>query len=231
MEFIQDHIIELTLLQLIFINVFGYLYSRLIVTKSIFKHRSIQNSKRTDLKYLNSHLYLFIINVFTLMFFVFIGLYFFDTYIIDHSKSFSPFTPLFLLIILFFDDTFFYFLHRLMHENKYIYNKVHKIHHRANSPIPIDYIYVHPLEWMSGFIGPFIGILALGGVDIYTFWLYLFFRNFHELAIHSGIVTSRFSNIVPFYGTNEHHDLHHAKRNGNYASTFIVWDKVFKTKF
>ena len=135
-----------------------------------------------------------------------------------------------LFVILLFDDTFFYFLHRLMHENKYIYKKIHKIHHRANSPIPIDYLYVHPLEWMSGFIGPFIGILLLGGVSIYAFWLYLIVRNFHELDIHSGLKSSFLNRSLPFSGTNEHHDLHHAKRDWNYSSTFTLWDTIFRTK-
>ena len=135
-----------------------------------------------------------------------------------------------LFIILIFDDTFFYFLHRSMHENKYIYKKIHKIHHRANSPMPIDYLYVHPLEWMSGFIGPFIGILLLGGVSIYVFWLYLIVRNLHELDIHSGLKSSFLNRLFPLSGTNEHHDLHHAKRDGNYSSTFTLWDTIFKTK-
>ena len=69
-----------------------------------------------------------------------------------------------------------------MHENKYVYYKIHKIHHEANSPIPIDYIYVHPLECQI--YRSFIGILILGGVNIYTFWLYLIIRNLHELDIH-----------------------------------------------
>ena len=125
---------------------------------------------------------------------------------------------------------FFYVLHRLMHENKYIYRKIHKIHHRANTPIPIDYIYVHPLEWSSGMIGPFIGMFMLGGISIYSFWIYLIVRNLHELHIHSGIVTSFFMRIIPFYGDNEHHDIHHSIRDGNYSSTFILWDYIFKTK-
>ena len=117
-----------------------------------------------------------------------------------------------------------------MHENKFIYKKIHKIHHRANTPIPIDYIYVHPFEWMSGFIGPYIGMVAMGGISIYSFWIYLVIRNFHEIHIHSGIQTSLLSKIIPFYGTNEHHDIHHAKRDGNYSSTFVLWDKLLKTK-
>ena len=136
-----------------------------------------------------------------------------------------------VLFVLTIDDIFFYVLHRMMHENKYIYRKIHKIHHRANAPIPIDYIYVHPLEWSSGMIGPFIGMLLIGGISIYSFWIYLIVRNLHEIHIHSGIKTSWFKFLIPFYGDNEHHDLHHAKRDGNYASTFILWDKIMGTKF
>ncbi len=223
--------LSLTILLIVLINLSGYLYSYLIVTDKIGSNKQIQPNADKDKKYLFSHTYLFVFNVCTLIFFVFIGFYFFKDYIIDLDTSFS-YLNLFaqLFIILIFDDTFFYFLHRLMHENKYIYKKIHKIHHRANSPIPIDYLYVHPLEWMSGFIGPFIGILLLGGVSIYAFWLYLIVRNFHELDIHSGLKSSFLNRSLPFSGTNEHHDLHHAKRDGNYSSTFTLWDTIFRTK-
>jgi len=223
--------LSLTILLIVLINLSGYIYSYLIVKDKIGLNKQIQPNADKDKKYLFSHTYLFVFNVCTLMFFVFIGFYFFKDYIIDVDTSFS-YLNLFLqlFIILIFDDTFFYFLHRLMHENKYIYKKIHKIHHRANSPIPIDYLYVHPLEWMSGFIGPFIGILLLGGVSIYAFWLYLIVRNLHELDIHSGLKSSFLNRLLPFSGTNEHHDLHHAKRDGNYSSTFTLWDTIFRTK-
>ena len=223
--------LSLTILLIILINLFGYIYSYLIVTDKIGLTKQIQPNADKDKKYLFSHTFLFVFNVCTLILFVFIGFYFFKDYIIDVNTSFS-YLNLFvqLFIILIFDDTFFYFLHRLMHENKYIYKKIHKIHHRANSPIPIDYLYVHPLEWMSGFIGPFIGILLLGGVSIYAFWLYLIVRNLHELDIHSGLKGSFLNRLLPFSGTNEHHDLHHAKRDGNYSSTFTLWDTIFRTK-
>ena len=118
-----------------------------------------------------------------------------------------------------------------MHENKYIYKVIHKIHHRANVTIPIEYIYVHPLEWMSGMIGPFLGMVMIGGISFEAYLVYLIVRNLHELHIHSGIKTSFLHKIIPFYGANEHHDLHHAKRDGNYASTFIFWDVLMKTRF
>ena len=222
--------IFLTLLLVLLINISGYIYSFLFVKNIIGNQSRIQIQSRTNLSYLNNHVPLVAFNVLTLMLFVFIGLYFFHGYIINNHQMSIYKVIIQLFVILLFDDTFFYFLHRMMHENKFIYKTIHKIHHRANAPVAIDYLYVHPLEWMSGFIGPFIGIILLGGVSIYTFWLYLFVRNFHELAIHSGLKSSFISRIFPFYGTNEHHDLHHEKRDGNYASSFTFFDLVFKTK-
>ena len=219
----------ITIILVFSINAIGYLYSYLIVTKKIGTNTQIQPNASREIEYFRNHRFLFLFNVCLLIFFVFIGLYFFGDYIISINSELTTLNIIVqLFVILLFDDTFFYFLHRLMHENKFIYRKIHKIHHRANSPIPIDYIYVHPLEWMSGFIGPFIGILILGGVSIYSFWLYLLVRNFHELSIHSGLKTSLVK--FPFYGTNEHHDKHHEKRDGNYVSTFVLWDILLKTK-
>ena len=224
-----DSYLLITVFIVFLINISGYTFSYLIVSKIIGSEKQIQPKSVRDKNYLFQHTPLFILNVSILILFVFVGFYFFQEIIIS-SYLFDSALIIFieLFVILLFDDTFFYFLHRLMHENKFIYSKVHKVHHRANSPIPIDYIYVHPLEWMSGFIGPFIGILILGGVSIFTFWLYLLIRNIHELLIHSGL-RSTYLNF-PFYGTNEHHDIHHAKRNGNYSSTFTFWDYLFKTK-
>ena len=224
-----DSYLLLTIFIVSLINLLGYIFSYLVVSKKIGFSKQIQPNANRGKKYLFKHTSLFIFNVSLLIIFVFIGFYFFEEYIISSHLFESILVIIFeLFIVLLFDDTFFYFLHRLMHRNKFIYNKIHKIHHRANAPIPIDYIYVHPLEWMSGFIGPFIGILLLGGVSIYSFWLYLLVRNFHELLIHSGLKSIYIK--FPFYGTNEHHDLHHAKRDGNYASTFTFWDYFLKTK-
>ena len=54
-------------------------------------------------------------------------------------------------------------------------------------------------------------------------------RNLHELDIHSGVKSSKITSAIPFYGTTEHHDLHHSRNKGNYASTFTFWDKIFGT--
>jgi sterol desaturase/sphingolipid hydroxylase (fatty acid hydroxylase superfamily) len=135
---------------------------------------------------------------------------------------------LFMLV----DDVFFYFFHRAMHEVKFLYKKIHRIHHKAFNPIPLEYLYVHPLEWMGGTAGiaataVFISLTA-GHINAWPFWAFAIVRNLHELEIHSGL-KSVIGQYIPFYGTTEHHDLHHAKLKGNYASTFSFWDKLLKT--
>lgn len=138
-----------------------------------------------------------------------------------------------LIAIHLLDDLLFYGWHRLLHENKWLYNKIHRIHHKAFSPLPIEYIYVHPLEWFVGSAGPFFGLVLVfgiwGSIPVATFWAYLILRNLHELDIHSGI-HSPIGRLVPMYAAAEHHDLHHAKpTKGNYASTLTFWDRVLGT--
>ena len=213
---------------LVGINLYGVIYAFLVTKYKLLNNKKIQTRNISYETFL-SRLPLFTFNVLVLIFFNVIGIYFFEEYFIRDFIS-APWMILEILFVLLIDDLFFYFLHRGMHQNKYIYKKIHKIHHRANTPIPLEYIYVHPLEWMSGIPGPFLGMVIIGGISFESYLIYLIIRNLHEIHIHSGIKSSKLHKIIPFYGTNEHHDTHHAKRDGNYASTFIFWDLLFKTK-
>ena len=93
-------------------------------------------------------------------------------------------------------------------------------------------MYVHPLEWLSGYAGPFLGMLLLsflGPVNIFSFWLYQIIRNIHELDVHSGF-KSYISKLIPYWGESEHHDKHHQYLNGNYATTFTFGMIFLKQK-
>ena len=220
--------ILITILLLILINIYGYIYSVMITKYGIYSLNKIQ-FKKIECKVLKNRLPLILFNISVLIMFNFIGVkYFHHVFLTEYISPIICFTQIIFVLIV--DDFFFYLLHRIMHESKYIYKKIHKIHHRANVPIPLEYIYVHPLEWMSGMIGPFLGMYFIGGIAFESYCIYLIIRNLHEIHIHSGIKTSIFYKILPIYGSNEHHDIHHAKRDGNYASTFIIWDLIFRTK-
>jgi len=224
---LENNIVFSTLLLLLFINLIGFLYSYIIIKTDFFKDYKLQNRPHKIEDFRNRSP-LICLNIGILMLITGLGLYYFPDFII---KDFNGLSILIfeIIVVLMIDDIYFYLWHRLMHENKFLYKKIHKIHHRATTPFPSEYLYVHPIEWMVGMIGPFIGIFLLEGVSLYSFWMILIIRNLHELDIHSGLKSSYLTKYFPFSGTNEHHDMHHAYLNGNYASAFSFWDKMFKT--
>jgi len=224
---IENNIVLSTLLLLLFINLIGFLYSYLIIKTDFFKNYKLQKRPH-KIEDLRNRSPLICMNISILMLITGLGLYYFPDFIIKDFSS-LPILIFEIIIVLMIDDVYFYLWHRLMHENKFLYKKIHKIHHRATTPFPSEYLYVHPIEWIVGMIGPFIGIFLLGGVSLYSFWMILIIRNLHELDIHSGLKSSYLIKNFPFSGTNEHHDMHHAYLNGNYASAFSFWDKMFKT--
>jgi sterol desaturase/sphingolipid hydroxylase (fatty acid hydroxylase superfamily) len=148
-------------------------------------------------------------------------------------SSFGTFAAVFLLLLV-LDDAYFYAYHRALHQVPFLYRTVHRIHHRAYAPVPLDYIYVHPLEWATGAAGIVIGLVVthlwLGLVPILPFLAYNLFRNVRELIIHSGLASSGALRRLKLLGLTEHHDLHHAKLQGNYGSMLHLWDMLFRTR-
>lgn len=137
-----------------------------------------------------------------------------------------------LLIIMLIDDAWFYTCHRMMHVNHWLFKHIHAIHHRVRSPLPLDFLYVHPAEWMLGAIGILLGVcfvyVVFGSVNAYALFVYSLFRPLHEIHIHSGL-PSKVTDRLKHMGSSEHHGAHHAKLKGNYASTFKWLDRILKT--
>ena len=132
------------------------------------------------------------------------------------------------------DDFGFYWAHRAMHQYRWLYRRVHKYHHEAAAPVPIEFIYAHPLDALAGGVGTVLGfavaLLAFGEISAWTLWSGVAARLAHELLIHSGL-RSVIGAYVPFFGIAEHHARHHERpTSGNYASTFTLWDRLFRTE-
>lgn len=71
-----------------------------------------------------------------------------------------------LAIVVVLDDVWFYWMHRWMHRQPGLYRRIHKQHHEAFAPVPIEYIYVHPLELAAGTVGTFLVWDRLLGTEI-----------------------------------------------------------------
>jgi len=219
-----------TIVLLICTNLFGLIYSMLVLYTSIFKKFSIQ--KKPYVKGLFSkRMPLYLFNITLLLTISGFGAFFFADFF---NQEFSIGTIIFQVIFAFvIDDIFFYFYHRWLHENKYMLKTVHSIHHRATKPFPLEYLYAHPIEWMLGMIGAFLGFAILFifmPVNIYAFWIFGGLRNLHEIHIHSDLELP-VSSKIPLLSKTKHHDDHHAKLTGNYSSTFMWMDRLFKTNF
>lgn len=220
-----------TVLLLLFSNALGFLYSFIVLRTSLFKKYRIQNQEYKEGIFSN-RMPLFIFNFITLLVFSGVGAYFIFDFL---DTTWDPWYVIAgqVLFAFLIDDLFFYFYHRYLHENKFLLKHIHSIHHRATKPFPLEYLYAHPLEWMTGTLGVvlgFLGILLFMKINLYAFWIFGLLRNLHEIQIHSDLKLP-FISKFPFLSKTEHHDLHHAKLNGNYASTFLIWDKILGTTF
>ena len=144
-------------------------------------------------------------------------------------------TPLTLaLTITFFmlvEDFFFYWAHRFLHW-RVIYPYIHKIHHSHSSTIGIAAEYCHPIEFIfSNMLPTSAGPAILGcNVHVLTVWAWYIIRFAETLDGHCGYEFSWSPfRLIPFSGSAEYHDFHHAVNVGNYGSFFSIWDSVFGT--
>ena len=221
----------ITGLVLIVSNLIGALYSMVVLKSRALEPFSIQPDKSYQKKIFSKRIGLFLLNFVILLSMSSVNVYFFfDLF----DSSFPAWWILIIQVLIAFivDDFWFYFIHRLMHENKYLLKKVHAIHHRSTKPFPLEYLYAHPLEWMMGLVGSILAfavIYLLMPVSIYSFWIFGVLRNLHEIQIHSDVEIPILCKL-PFISKTRNHDDHHARLTGNYASTFTWMDRIFNTK-
>lgn len=225
-------IILITLGVLLAGNIIALVYSWLVLYTDVFKKYRLQDKKYKSGIFFQ-RLPLILLNLAILSVLTAVSLYYFADVIFETSIPAWWLIPVQVTFIFFIDDAWFYFAHRLMHENKFLLRKIHSIHHQAITPFPLEYIYVHPLEWMIGSVGSFLGIGAWllfmpTELNFYAFLVYGAIRNLHEVEIHSDL-RSPIAKYIPLLNPTESHDLHHSKVKGNYASMFNIWDRVFGT--
>ena len=129
-------------------------------------------------------------------------------------------------IILFSMDTWFYWWHRSLHRIPFLKKHIHDIHHESFDPLPVEYIYTHPIEAIVGAI-PLGFPFFFMKVNMFGFLLAIILRQLHEVEIHtSEEENSKFIILNP----PKNHYLHHKKGGGgNYASMLPFWDSIMNT--
>ena len=113
------------------------------------------------------------------------------------------------VVFLFVTEAHFYYSHRLLHENKYLYAKIQKLHHTWPTPVALVATFAHPLEHVVGNLGAVgVGPTLCGShpmVDLC--WMLL--AQLHTYSVHSGYWADDMGM----------HDLHHEIFHANYGIT------------
>lgn len=214
-------------------SIFFGLICNYVLSKFLISENNQTNRYRPNMLKLSRHFPLIVMNLFILFILSIIGVTLFQQYFDTNHITLITFVNQFFLILI-LDDMEFYFWHRFLHKNSFMMKHIHSIHHRARVPYPIEFIYVHPIEWLGGTIGIVIAFVFIiyffGSVNAYVLWSYTAYRTLREMSSHTNF-TVYFATKIPLLPLSgvKHHSLHHARLRGNYASTFTYLDKLLGT--
>ncbi|MDO6434824.1 sterol desaturase family protein [Flavitalea sp. BT771] len=147
----------------------------------------------------------------------------------DHSIVWLVFSLLLCLII---HDTYFYWMHRLLHHPK-IFRLTHLLHHRSTNPSPWAAYSFHFIEsWTEGAVLLLIALIL--PVHILTIALFtiisLIINAYGHLGYEIMPRSFRSSFLFEIFNTSVHHNMHHSKFKGNYGLYFRIWDRLMGTE-
>jgi sterol desaturase/sphingolipid hydroxylase (fatty acid hydroxylase superfamily) len=135
--------------------------------------------------------------------------------------------PLMLLI----HDTYFYWMHRLMHHSK-LFKLFHLVHHRSNNPSPWAAYAFHPLEAIAESL---IFVVFLFTIPVHSIHLMFFFifSLIYNVYGHLGfeLYPKGFNShwLGKWMNTSVSHNMHHKYFTGNYGLYFTIWDRLMGT--
>ncbi|MBR9922111.1 MAG: sterol desaturase family protein [Bacteroidetes bacterium] len=141
--------------------------------------------------------------------------------------------PLSFLLLFLIHDTYFYWMHRLLHRPPF-FKIMHKVHHQSFNPTPWAAMSFHPLEAVLEIaIIPITALLLPmhpGVLIAFAFWSLIW-----NVLGHGGyeLFPSGFVKhpIFKWVNTATHHNMHHLKSRGNYGLYFNFWDRIMGTNF
>jgi sterol desaturase/sphingolipid hydroxylase (fatty acid hydroxylase superfamily) len=143
-----------------------------------------------------------------------------------------PYFVLSIFLMLIFDDTYFYWAHRLLHHPK-LYRYVHRIHHNSMDPTPFTTYSFHPVEAVIFSFGQIV-VLSIIPVHSLAVTTWAFMTLMNAIVIHLGyeIYPQWFtrSRLTNWKTPSTHHNMHHERGRGNYALLFTWWDQLMGTE-
>jgi lathosterol oxidase len=129
-------------------------------------------------------------------------------------------------------DTYFYWLHRLMH-HRLLFRRMHLTHHRSHTPTPLAAYAFSPAEAVvhALYLDLVLVLVPLHAGAIFAFLIFMILRN---VIGHAGFeLFPRATLSLPLLRhstTVTHHDLHHSAGDANFGLYFTWWDRWMGTE-
>jgi Delta7-sterol 5-desaturase len=139
---------------------------------------------------------------------------------------FAAFPLLFII-----HDTYFYWIHRLMH-HKQLFRIFHLVHHHSTNPSPWAAYAFHPLEAIleAGIFAIFLFTIPMHPLHFYIFFFVMIVYNVYG---HLGyeLYPNWFHRhwLGKWINTSVSHNQHHQYFKGNYGLYFTFWDRIMGT--
>jgi Delta7-sterol 5-desaturase len=128
-------------------------------------------------------------------------------------------------------DTYFYWMHRLMHQKK-LFWLFHLLHHKSTNPSPWAAYAFHPLEAIIE-VGIYPLFLFTIPIHFLHFFIFFFLSIIYNVYGHLGfeLYPKGFSShwLGKWINTSVNHNLHHQYFKGNYGLYFLFWDRLMGT--
>jgi len=128
-------------------------------------------------------------------------------------------------------DTYFYWMHRLMHHPA-VFKIVHLVHHKSTNPSPFAAYAFHPLEAIVE-AGIFIVFVFTIPVHLFHLLFFFLFMILYNVYGHLGweLYPKGFSRhwLGKWINTSVNHNQHHQYFKGNYGLYFLFWDRMMGT--
>lgn len=148
---------------------------------------------------------------------------------LEHGILWLVLTVPFLMIV---QDTYFYWMHRLVH-HPVLFKHIHLEHHRSNNPDPMTAYSFHPVEAVLEMIW-IVPLFFLVPMYLPAVILFSFFAIGMNVVGHLGfeMYPAWFARhpVMMWLNTSTHHNKHHKLSRGNYALYFTFWDKAMGTE-
>ena len=131
-------------------------------------------------------------------------------------------------------DTWQFFLHRSMHQNKFLYKHFHSRHHQLYVPYAFGALFNNPVEgFLLDTVGTGIASLALDLTPRESIFLYTF-STLKTVDDHCGysLPWDLFQKVFP--NNSIYHDIHHQMFGIKYHFSqpfFVFWDTIFSSQY